>query len=481
MTASGGLSAAARAASSAGRRRLDLVAGAAQVRLRAPAGSAARRRRPGFAGPSRAALGVRRRHRERERRSASAAGSPLGPEPAAVRLREPARDREPEARCRGSRRRRPRSKGSKMRSSSRSVRSRAVVDDADDHLVAAGSPVTRRPARPQARTCSAFSSRLASTRSIWAASTRTGGGRPAASTATRSRLVARARRAPAPTSSSTVQSSGCGVAAPASSRDRSRRFADEPVEPPRLDADRLHELRAVLGVQLDAGSRGLGGGADRRQRRAQIVADRAEDCGLDRRRCGAAPRPRAPRRRAARGRPRPRAARREPGGTAAATVRSASRSSTVKAARRAGRPPSGSKALGGLGRAARAELDPCARDAEDVRRLGGDAAELVARARSPSSSAARPAPAAPPRAPAARPPPRAGARAGRELADDDRGDEVDGERDPVLGVAQRERVRRRQEEPVEGQHARDRDRRSRSAFPRRRRPAARRRRRARRG
>ena len=52
---------------------------------------------------------------------------------------------------------------------------------------------------------------------------------------------------------------------------------------------------------------------------------------------------------------------------------------------------------------------------------------------------------------------RAPARTRREAADDDRGDEVDPEHDPVLGVAERKRVPRRQEEPVEREHAGDRD------------------------
>ena len=52
----------------------------------------------------------------------------------------------------------------------------------------------------------------------------------------------------------------------------------------------------------------------------------------------------------------------------------------------------------------------------------------------------------------------AAARAGGEPADDDGSDEVDGERDPVLGVGEPEGVLRRQEEPVESEHARDGDR-----------------------
>ena len=51
------------------------------------------------------------------------------------------------------------------------------------------------------------------------------------------------------------------------------------------------------------------------------------------------------------------------------------------------------------------------------------------------------------------------ARAGprRERADDERRYEVDRERDPVLPVTELERLRRRQEEPVERKHARQRD------------------------
>ena len=54
----------------------------------------------------------------------------------------------------------------------------------------------------------------------------------------------------------------------------------------------------------------------------------------------------------------------------------------------------------------------------------------------------------------ARQPPRARC----ELTDDDADRQVDGERDPVLGLAERERVHRRQEEEVERQHRGDGDR-----------------------
>jgi hypothetical protein len=43
-----------------------------------------------------------------------------------------------------------------------------------------------------------------------------------------------------------------------------------------------------------------------------------------------------------------------------------------------------------------------------------------------------------------------------ELADHDRDGEVDGERHPVLGLPQTQRVHRLEEEEVEGEHARDR-------------------------
>ena len=48
--------------------------------------------------------------------------------------------------------------------------------------------------------------------------------------------------------------------------------------------------------------------------------------------------------------------------------------------------------------------------------------------------------------------------AGGQPADADRSDEVDGEDDPVLGVGEPKRVHRRQEEPVEDEHADDGDR-----------------------
>ena len=53
---------------------------------------------------------------------------------------------------------------------------------------------------------------------------------------------------------------------------------------------------------------------------------------------------------------------------------------------------------------------------------------------------------------------RAPASASRQPAHADRRDEVHGERDPVLGVREAQRVRRRQEQPVEREHAHDRHR-----------------------
>jgi hypothetical protein len=52
---------------------------------------------------------------------------------------------------------------------------------------------------------------------------------------------------------------------------------------------------------------------------------------------------------------------------------------------------------------------------------------------------------------------RAAARARGEVADDERRGQVDSERQPVRALGQAERVLGRQEEEVEGQHARDRD------------------------
>ncbi len=120
------------------------------------------------------------------------------------------------------------------------------------------------------------------------------------------------------------------------------------------------------------------------------------------------------------------------------------------------------------------------RRAERPGGIGGDAAELLLhahaleqRGRDPRQQRRLMLPLLGLRSPAT--------RAGSELADDDGGDEVDGKRDPVLSVGERERVERLEEEEVEGQHARRRPPGSRTPFPRRRRPAARRRRRARRG
>ena len=105
----------------------------------------------------------------------------------------------------------------------------------------------------------------------------------------------------------------------------------------------------------------------------------------------------------------------------------------------------------------RIELDPALRGPEDSGDLGGDVSKLVLdlarleqsarhvgeQRRLASAALGLSLPAT---------------RARGKPADDDSRDEVDGERDPVLRVVELERVRRRQEEPVEGEHARDRDR-----------------------
>ena len=102
----------------------------------------------------------------------------------------------------------------------------------------------------------------------------------------------------------------------------------------------------------------------------------------------------------------------------------------------------------------RAELDLGARDAEHARRLNPHPAQLAVQGlpaeQVPGDLGEQG------RLPLAllgirRPPP----RPARQLADDERRHGVHGQRKPVRRVAQRERVRRRQEEEVEGEHARD--------------------------
>ena len=283
---------------------------------------------------------------ELDRRAARARTSRRGPAPTRPRAgRRSARRSRARSRARGpsrGRRRRPRANGSKIDSRSAAATPGPSVGDRD--TTSPSSP-RRRPRPVGRRRVSEARSRrrLTSTRSICAASTRTGGGSRAARR--RSRVAvgrsrpARGRRARRP-----ARARACGVAAPASSRERSSRF---PTSRSRRRAWTRIDASSSCAVALGETSapRALARGPDRRDRRAQVVADRAQHG----RRLVAA----------------------------SASARSAS---------------------------------------------------LVRR------------------------------RARRQRADAHGRDEVDGERDPVLRVAQLEGVPRRQEEPVERQHADDRDR-----------------------
>ena len=140
-----------------GRRRRDVVARAAQVRLqraeelRLVVDDEDARRAPRHAG-TRAGSSTSGQ-REHERRALALAR--LEPEAAAVRLREAARDRQPEARARLVGRPATRWNGSKTRSRSVLGNPRAAVGDADEHLLArrrdANVSPARRPARGGAR------------------------------------------------------------------------------------------------------------------------------------------------------------------------------------------------------------------------------------------------------------------------------------------------------------------------------------------
>ena len=119
---------------------------------------------------------------------------------------------------------------------------------------------------------------------------------------------------------------------------------DEPIEPPRLHVDRREQARRGRSRSARGRvARALRRGADRGQRRAQVVADRTEDRGLD---PVAAPQRlglERPRRRAVRGRSRRRALTRAPAGSRPATAGSGSRAPRTaarrNAPRRSGRAP----------------------------------------------------------------------------------------------------------------------------------------------
>ena len=232
MTASGGRIAALRERLLRRRRRLDLVARAAEVRLERPQDLRLVVDDEDAASHDVAAGCSATRERERER--GALARPRLGPDAAAVRLGEAACDREPEPGARGP-------------SSPRAVerledplelaprRSPAPWSTTRtiDLLPRRGDPHAG-PSRPAARTCSAFSSRFASTRSIWVASTRTGATSCAKTTSTRSEP--RTSSSACATSSSTVQSSGARRRRVRLQAREVEQVRDEPVEASGLDA-----------------------------------------------------------------------------------------------------------------------------------------------------------------------------------------------------------------------------------------------------
>ena len=299
----------------------------------------------------------------------------LRPEPAAVRLGEAARDREPEPGARA--RPLPRRNGWKSASRCSSGRPAPRVDDVDPQLGGARLRPDAAPASRAASSWSAFSRRFASTRSIWAASTSTGG----VSEPISSRTRAASAPSPAsawPTSSSTCHSSRCGSAAPASSRERSSSCST-------TRSRRVASARIVSARPSRSSAASVRPGLASASAEARIAVS-GERRSWD-------------------------------------TERSKRRLERVAPPQRL--------------RLERLLREPLAflrqlpqRDERRLRLLG--------------------------------PPP----RPARELADDDRGDDEDEQREPVLRVLDRERVERRDEEEVEREHAPERRRRSRSRPPR---------------
>ena len=214
----------------------------------ARAGSAARRRRRGRAGRSCPQL---RRHlddRQRERERRALPGPRLGPDAAAVRLGEAARDREAEARAgarvaaRGGRtarrraRARPRARPGPW-STTRTIASLRVAVIRTTTCASGGENL------------SAFSIRFASTR--WTCARVDVDERRLADDVD---AVARAerRRPPRATRSSSDQSSRSGAAPPASSRERSSRSPTSRPSRSDVELDRLEQLVAVGVAQAGA-------------------------------------------------------------------------------------------------------------------------------------------------------------------------------------------------------------------------------------
>ena len=194
----------------------------------APAGSAARRRRRGRAAAHAStrdrpldARGTRGRRRSRSRDSARR-GAPRSPG-------EAARDCEPEP-CSAARLG-PRQNGSKIASTVVVREPGAVVDDPDDYRAARDAEADRRPASDRRGQPERVLEHVRERRARSAP--RRPGPAAARPRAHRDRCrVGRAARAPAATSCRPSSSSALRSARAASSRDRSRRLPDEPVQPP---------------------------------------------------------------------------------------------------------------------------------------------------------------------------------------------------------------------------------------------------------
>ena len=355
---------------------------------------------------------------------------------AAVRLDEARARSRARGRIRGGRGRRRRRRGRTARRRARAARSgmpgpRSTIRTID--------PVVQRPRahehRMPARVPDAFSSRFANARSSWAASARISGssGRDLEAAARR-----RTSSAAAEMTSPTSHQSRRGSAAFASSRLRSSRLS---ISRERRSASSLHDrgqLAAARRRRRPRAAERLGGREDRGERRAQVVRDGPQQRGLD---DVAAPQRRglhAARRAARRARSRrpagPRA-RARPGPASRASVGSRQVGRHEQRAEPAGRPRSS-------GNASTLSIPRCdARRARSTRTAGrasrpgraetsAERAIQVVRAQQPPGHVGREVGLAPALirlvGTAARPL--------RELARDDRRDEEDRQRDPVLGL-----------------------------------------------
>ena len=253
-----------------GRGRLDDVAGRAQLELRARAGSAARRRPRARAGRSRRHLAPASRPRGARARARAAAAARLDPEPAAVQLR---RSRAAIASPSPSRRARPRRAGTAWKTAARLAGMPGPWSRDADHDLA-GLDRDRELDRLARRgVADAFSSRLTSACSSCAASTRTAG-QSGSDDATRSAGSPSASSARA-TRPSTGHSSWPGRRRrPRAARGRAgSRRAGRAGSPGADLATSSSPLGAPTARRL---AEQLGRGPDRGQRRAQVVADRAQ-------------------------------------------------------------------------------------------------------------------------------------------------------------------------------------------------------------